>query len=123
MAISSIAEATRAELIQAAFDNAPVAVDTSSTEVVTILAGKAGHKAAVFAYDLTSGASDSLKLVYGSSNTDLTGNLIGASDTVRVNPNDLLIYAAPDGEDLKFSSTISNGINGTIQVAYVKVRD
>ena len=120
---SAIAEGTRSELLQAAIDNNPVVINSTSTENVTILAGRAGFKAAVIGWDLTGAhADDEAKFSYGSSPTDLSGKIVDGAVTDTSKPTDEVIYAAPDGEDLKLSTTVTTSITGIVQVSYIKNR-
>lgn len=120
---SAIAEATRAELLQAALDNDPIAVNSTSTEAITLLAAKPGFKAAVIGYNLTGAhANDEAKFTYGSAPTDISGKIVDGAVNAESTVDKQLVYAAPVNEALKLSTTVTTSIVGQVQVAYIKVR-
>lgn len=120
---SAICEATRAELLAAALDNNPVNVNSTSTEDVTLLAAKPGFQAIAFAYSLTGAHThDEAKFTYGSVPTDISGKIVDGTETSTSTIEQQVIYAAPENEILKLSTTVTTSIIGPVHVCYRKVR-
>lgn len=120
---SAIAEATRSELLQAALDNDPLAINSTSTEAVTLLPAKPGFQAACIAYNLTGAhADDEAKFTYGSAPTDISGKIVDGAVTAESTVEKQVIYKAPENEILKLSTTVTTSIVGVVQLCYIKVR-
>ncbi len=120
----AIAEATLSEILQAQFDNDPVVVSASGTATPTILAGRAGFRAAVLGYTIKSTGANSVQFKSGDTPDDISGDIsVANAEEIKQLPKDLLILQAAEGEDLKVTYTIGGGsLEGHINVGYVKVR-